>query len=292
MTPILICVSLLMLLCVWIVWDIGKSDYESNVAADKLAAEKRREEESARPQFEFKAVEAPVAPPAGIVPASTGQVFECRRAPSGIQVDGNIDTPAWAGAATIGNFLQMNTTAPARSRTEAKLLWDDQYLYFSAQMDDTDVYATIKEHNGMLWNNDVFELFFKPDSNKLGYYEFEVSPLNTTLEMYLPSRGSGGYGRWVGKHKFNLESKVQLRPGTTLNNPSDRDGGWIVQGRIPWTDFAPTGGKPAVGAEWKFTLARFDFSVNLEMPEPSTISPVKDGFHDYEKYLTLRFVGP
>ena len=83
----------------------------------------------------------------------------------------------------------------ARSATKARLLWDSDYLYFCAEMEDVDLYADVKEHNGMCWTNDVFELFFKPHEDKLGYYEFQVNAANTQLEMFLPSRGAGAAHR-------------------------------------------------------------------------------------------------
>ena len=56
-------------------------------------------------------------------------------------------------------------------------------------MQDTDLYADVTEHNGPTWQNDVFELFFKPADEKPGYYEFEVNPANTTMELFIPLRG-------------------------------------------------------------------------------------------------------
>src|SRR4029079_14736167 len=121
------------------------------------------------------------------------------RAPKPIEIDGDVSGSEWAEAELVNHFMHVQDGSPARSATQAKLLWDNQYLYFCATMDDTDVYATRTKHNDTIWYDDVFELFFKPDANKLGYYEFQVNASGTTLEMYLPSRGSGGYGRWIGK---------------------------------------------------------------------------------------------
>src|SRR5262249_59427283 len=85
------------------------------------------------------------------------------------------------------------TPPPAKTATKARLLWDDNYLYFAAEMEDSDLYADVTQRNGMTWTNDVFELFFKPVEKKLAYYELQVNAANTQLELYFPSRGSGGY---------------------------------------------------------------------------------------------------
>jgi len=80
----------------------------------------------------------------------------------------------------------------AKTATKAKLLWDREYLYFFADMEDTDLYADVTEHDGMTWDNDVFELFFKPANDKPGYYEFQVNAAGTIMDMFLPRRGAGG----------------------------------------------------------------------------------------------------
>ncbi len=220
-------------------------------------------------------------------------LYECQWAAGPIKLDGLANEEAWKSAPVIDHFYLpwMRTQArPALTSTKAKLLWDNDYLYFHADMEDHDLYADVTEHNGVTWNNDVFELFFKPSKDKLGYYEFQVNAANTSMELYLPSRGSGGYGRWKNVFKMGLESKVALRG--TLNDWKDRDEGWSVEGRIPWSGFAPTGGKPEAGAEWKFTLCRYDYSTDLEGTELSTCSPLQQlSFHQYEDYSTIRFVG-
>src|SRR5262249_29706043 len=152
------------------------------------------------------------------------------------------------------------------------LLWDRRYLYFAAEMEDADLYADVKEHNGMTWSNDVFELFFKPSADKLAYYEFQVNALNTRLELFLPSRGAGGYQRFAGDGSLGMESAVKLRG--TLNNWTDQDEGWTVEGRIPWTAFKATGGAPEPGAHWKFALCRYDYSVAFDQPELSSTAPL------------------
>jgi hypothetical protein len=214
----------------------------------------------------------------------------CRRASGPIMIDGRANEAAWKSAPVIDQFYTVSAPRrPSLTATRAKLLWDDEYLYFCADMDDADLYAEVTEQDGATWTNDVFELFFRPAADKRAYYEFEVSANNTKLDMFLPSRGSGGYARWKDRPKFGWQTAVALRG--TLNEWQDKDNGWSVEGRIPWSDFAATGGRPAVDAEWKFTLTRYDYSVDFESPELSACAPLsRPDFHRYEDYATLRFV--
>ena len=172
--------------------------------------------------------------------------------------------PAWKHAQTIDNFYLPwlgKDARPAKTKTKAKLLWDREYLYFFADMEDTDLYADVKEHDGELWYNDVFELFFKPSDNHAGYYEFQVNAAGAVLDMFLPRRGAGGYQRFKKDGDFHVDAKVHLRG--TLNNWTDKDDGWSVEGKIPWTDFLRTGGRPKQDEKWKFALCRYDYSVDF-----------------------------
>jgi uncharacterized repeat protein (TIGR03806 family) len=240
-----------------------------------------------RPQVSAEEPAAPKGPPTA---------FECRWADTPITLDGKADEEAWKHAQVIDHFYLPWTrdSRRARTATRAKLLWDREYLYFFADMEDADLFALEKEHDGQTWEDDVFELFFKPADDKPGYYEFQVNAAGTVLDMFLPRRGAGGYRRFKNDGDFHVEARVRLQG--TLNRWQDRDTGWSVEGRIPWRDFLRSGGRPAPDERWKFALCRYDYSVEFEGPELSTCAPLETkafpDFHYFEDYATLRFVGP
>ena len=215
---------------------------------------------------------------------------ECRWASGPIKLDGVLDEPAWKKAPVLSAFSVYWQGRKAKTATKARLLWDRDYLYFAADMEDADLYADVKEYNGVTWENDVFELFFKPSPRKLAYYEFQVNARNTHLELFLPSRGAGGYRRFAGRPPLGLESAVKL--DGTLNNWRDRDRGWTVEGRIAWKAFRDTGGRPAPGDRWRFVLCRYDYSAYLERTDLTSTAPLtQPDFHRYEDYGELVFVG-
>ena len=243
----------------------------------------------------------PAATPPAVAatqPAATAPAdYECRWAHGPVEIDGNPTEDAWKAAAEVSDFTLPWLGAgarPAKTATKAKLLWDREHLYFFAEMQDSDLYADVTKQDGEVWNNDAFELFFKPAADKPGYYEFEVSPANTVLDMFLPSRNSGGYPRYKADGEFDMKTAVQLRG--TLNKWADGDQGWSVEGRIPWKSFIRTGGRPQPDERWTYALCRVDFSMDFEGPELSTNAPLKikpfPDFHNYEGYAPVRFVGP
>jgi hypothetical protein len=243
-----------------------------------------------RPQFRF-ALGLIVVSAMG---ASAGSAEKgdavCRRAAGKITIDGRADEPAWKAAELIDGFRVpwRNPPSPARTKTQARLLWDDEALYFFADMEDSDLYADVVEQDGVTWDNDVFELFFKPRDDRRAYYEFQVTPKNTRFDCFIPSRGGGHVRRWMKLHEFRWETKPVLRG--TLNDESDRDEGWSVEGKIPWTDFRHTGGRPGAGDVWKFALCRYDYSVDFDEPDLSTTAPLtRVDFHQHEAYGKLTF---
>lgn len=227
--------------------------------------------------------------------APSAAPYDCRFTEHSITIDGRLDEPAWQDAAVINRFSLpwlAPDDPPATKATRARLLWDREHLYVAADMDDGDLYANVREHDGPTWNNDVFEVFLKPAVENPGYYEFHVTPNNTQFDLFLPRRGH--VERFRRGREFHITSAVAVRG--TLDRWDDRDDGWTVEMRIPWSDLMPTGGRPEPGAEWRFALCRYDFDVGSEKPELSTSAPLGSlphpDFHHFEDYAPIRFGGP
>ena len=233
-----------------------------------------------------------IAGPKDAPPAS-----ECRWTDTPIVLDGKDDDPAWKNAQVIDSFRQtwLGDKAPAlRGKTKAKLLWDRDYFYFYAEMEDRDLFADVTEHDGPIWLNDAFELFFRPGPDKPGYYEFEVNAANAVFDAFYPKVDIPNIPKHIKHGEFRIESKVHLRG--TLNKRDDVDKGWSVEGRIPWSDFLRTGGRPEPGEQWRFNLTRCNYDKGLP-DELSCTAPIKEKrlgsfFHQIEDYPALTFVGP
>lgn len=219
---------------------------------------------------------------------------DCHWATGPITIDGVADEAAWKQAPPITNFTTYWAKRRGKTPTVAKLLWDDKYLYFHCEMQDDDLYGDVKEHDGNTWENDVFELFFRPDPKKLAYYEFEVSVANTKFDMFTPSRGAGHLRRWLKTRDFNWETAVKVRGKLNIPDTStEKAEGWSVEGRYPWSDFAATGGQPAPGSVWHFALCRYDYSRSYMDAELTCTAPLtQPNFHRLEDYTPLRFVKP
>jgi mono/diheme cytochrome c family protein len=234
---------------------------------------------------------------AGTAPAANAvEPTLCRWTSSPPAIDGRGDDPAWTKAAAAPPFALPwlgEKNRPADMQTKLKLLWDRGYLYFLAEMEDRDLWADITEQDGRCWENDVFELFFKPSREHKGYYEFQVTPRGTRLDMFIPKRDGDLFEANRSKGPFFWETKISLNG--TLNERTDKDEGWTVEGRIPWTDLLRTGGRPAAGETWHYAGCRYDYVLGRE-PELSTCAPLASekqaNFHKHEDYAPILFAGP
>ncbi len=222
---------------------------------------------------------------------ATAAELECRWTAIAPVIDGRGDDAVWQGASVSERFVQhWLPGAPAsKQRTRVRLLWDREWIYFLAELDDADVTADVREHDGPMWRNDVFEIFLKPSDAHAGYYEFEVNPFGAVLDAFFPDAAIWRKPGALTDGTFHVDAKVIVRG--TLNDPTDRDAGWTVEGRIPWSDFAPTGGRPGPGEVWRLNLTRVDGTGPAQ--ELSSVAPLtQPSFHRTAEYVPLRFVGP
>ena len=214
----------------------------------------------------------------------------CKWTTTAPTLDGKLDDPSWARAAVIEHFPAFWKKADMGQGTRARFLWDDDSLYFSATMTDEELRSFGTRHNDHLWNGDVFEMFFKPSDDKPAYYEFQANPKSVVFEVAFPERGAkvGHFGDLP-----ELGMKVVAVANGTLDKPGDKDQGWTVEGRIPWSVFAPSGGRPKAGAVWKFAICRYDYGPEGTEPKLMSSAPLtQPSFHRHEDYGKLKFEGP
>ena len=71
--------------------------------------------------------------------------YNCRRAASAIRIDGRLDDAAWKRAPWTGAFVDIQGAAQPRPRfrTRVKMLWDDEYFYVAAELEEPHVWATL-----------------------------------------------------------------------------------------------------------------------------------------------------
>ncbi|HEY3269178.1 MAG TPA: carbohydrate-binding family 9-like protein [Armatimonadota bacterium] len=192
--------------------------------------------------------------------------YVCCRAEAPIAIDGRLNKPAWGAAPWTADFrdIQGDLRPNPPLRTRAKMLWDDEYLYIGAEMDEPHVWATLTEHDSVVYQDPDFEVFIDPDGDNHEYYEIEINALNTEWDLRLvkPYRDGG-----PALNEWEIPGlKTAVHVDGTLNDPSDRDRGWSVELALPWTvlgEFANRPAPPAHGDQWRINFSRVEWHVEI-----------------------------
>jgi hypothetical protein len=185
------------------------------------------------------------------------------RAVSPVVIDGRLDDAAWKNAPWTDDFVDIEGPVKPlpRFRTRVKMLWDDQFFYVAAELDEPHVWGTLKKHDAVIFQDNDFEVFIDPDGDNHGYYEFEINALNTGWDLFLqrPYRDGGpALNSW---EIAGLETATQL--DGTLNDPSDRDRGWSVELAFPWKalgEFSHKPSPPRDGDQWRVNFSRVEWA--------------------------------
>jgi len=187
------------------------------------------------------------------------------RAASKIRIDGKLDDAAWKRAPWTDWFVDIRGAGwpKPRFRTRAKMLWDDDYLYVGAQLEEPDVWGTLTQHDSVIFRDNDFEVFLNPTGDTLNYFEFEINALNTGWDLFLPKPYKKG-GKADNSWEIPGLLTAVLIDGT-LNHPGDRDRGSSVEMAFPWSAFRERSGmgRPEPGAEWRINFSRVEWQVRV-----------------------------
>jgi hypothetical protein len=193
----------------------------------------------------------------------TPKSYLCRRAATPIVIDGNLNDPAWADAPWTDDFsdIQGGSQPKPRFRTHVKMLWDDNYLYIAAELEEPHVWATLTNHDSVIFRDPDFEVFIDPKGETQPYYEFEMNALNTTWDLLLNKPYMDG-----GKPRNEWESggKTAVQVQGTINNPADMDRGWTAEIAFPWKvlgEHARHASPPQEGEQWHIDFSRVEWQI-------------------------------
>jgi hypothetical protein len=126
-----------------------------------------------------------------------------------------------------------------------------------------------------LYQEETVEVFLDPFGDLDCYFEIEVNPLNTVLDLMLRRIGRGWRKEFAWRCE-GLETFAEIVPG-----------GWKAQMSIPFAALAPE--PPAPGAVWRANFNRIDRPENADR-ELSAWSPtLRNTFHDTGRFGYLEF---
>ncbi len=150
-------------------------------------------------------------------------------------MDGFLDEPAWKQAPSVGPFQFPWYQAGEKEQTEAKIVWDDERIYFAFKCDDRHISAEQFSPNSPVSRDDCCEAFIAPvpeGPERLDYLNYEINCIGTWLNGYHAKSRNAVRGKWepggivIGRYIKG-----------TVNKDEDTDEGWVLEFSIPWTHF-------------------------------------------------------
>ncbi len=194
--------------------------------------------------------------------------YVCYRTVTPLEIDGNLAEESWKEAAWTDYFVDIE--GPLKPSplylTRVKMLWDDKYLYIGAEIQEPNLWATIRERDAVIFKDNDFEVFIDPNGSTQPYYETEINALGTVWDLLLrePYRDidTAAVNAWDIK---GLKVGVGLHG--TLNDPSDVDSGWTAEIAFPWEvlgECAYAGAPPKDGEQWRINFSRVEWKLKAE----------------------------
>jgi hypothetical protein len=209
--------------------------------------------------------------------------YEVARAGAPLNVDGRLDEAAWAKATPIRFVRNLDGTS-VKPETEARMLFDDVFLYFGFRAADENLWASMERRDDHLWKEEVVEVFIQADARHPSYIELEVNPLGTLIDIFLIDvRKPLRYESW-NSAKIRWAAHVD---GTVDGKPGDR--GWSCEIAMPLEDVVTAPNiPPKPGDRWRVNLYRIE-----RKPEELLLawSPtLKNDFHMPARFGEIVFV--
>ena len=205
------------------------------------------------------------------------------RAASRPEVDGKLTEAVWQAAPWTDLFVDIegDDRPPPRFRTRAKMLWDDEYFYVAAELEEPDIWATHTKRDAAIFRDNAFEIFIDPDGDTHAYYELQINAFGAVWDLMLIKPYRDGGPAISGWDVAGLEVGTNVEG--TINQPGDTDSRWTVEVALPWSalrEAAPGRRAPKPGEQWRVNLSRVQWQVDVmegryvKRTEPGTGRPL------------------
>lgn len=182
-----------------------------------------------------------------------------------IQIDGISSEMDWESAEWTDFFIDIegNINPLPYFDTRVKMLWDDEFIYFYTEMEEEHIWGDLTERDAVIFYNNDFEIFIKPNELQPTYAEFEVNALGTLWDLLLvrPYRRNGPvFDEWDVN-----DTQIGIHFNGTLNNPSDIDESWSLEMAIPIKPLMAIdrGNTLEAGDHWRINFSRVQWQHDI-----------------------------
>jgi hypothetical protein len=192
--------------------------------------------------------------------------YKARMAKRPIKVDGKLNEHDWKQAVLISDFEDIEGASKPKPSfsTTVKMMWDSQYLYIGAVLEEPHLWGTLKKHDDIIYRDHDFEVFIDPMGDGEQYFEIEINVLGTIMDLFMnkPYKKGGTFDmEW---NTTGIQSKV-IANGT-INNNSDIDSSWTVEMAIPFTAISRNNriASPSTTNPWRINFSRVQWTLEQD----------------------------
>lgn len=194
------------------------------------------------------------------------RVYYAIRTNSSIAIDGKAKEKEWQNAKWSDPFVDIEGDIRPKPNfsTRMKMIWDEQFLYVYAKLEETDIWGTLTTRDAIIFQDHDFEIFIDPDNDTNEYTEIEINALGTIMDLFMtkPYKKGGPMDmKWDVK---DLKSAVKIKG--TINKNNDRDKYWTVEMAIPVSSLSKSGKvyTPLIGSFWRINFSRVQWLLENE----------------------------
>ena len=216
-------------------------------------------------------------------------VYVAKKTGCAMAMDGILNEPAWEKAKPVSPFVFQWYESGEKEQTEAKILWDNDRLYFSFKCDDKHVWAEHFIHNSAVFRDDCCEAFISPvpeGKERLDYINYEINCLGSWLAGY-HAKSRGTDKRWVDCSGLEIGRFIH----GTCSNDEDADDGWVLEFSVPFRHFAEFAATypPKDGQVIFLGLNRLGGKTNMQYSQWAPSQTEKPNFHKPEDFGKVIF---
>ncbi len=193
------------------------------------------------------------------------------------ELSADADALAWQELQPV-RFADAITGAAPKQGTEVRAAWDDDELRLLFVAEDADPWATMTQRDAPLYEEETVEVFVDPVGDFESYFEIEVNPLGTVLDLVL-RKSRSGYKSDRAWDCHGLRTLVRTHAE-----------GWSVEMAIPFASV--TNSPPRAGSRWRANFCRIDRpSRDGSLPRELTAwsPPLRASFHTPERFGVIEF---
>ncbi len=141
-------------------------------------------------------------------------------------IDGVMDEPFWNDLLPVADFVQRDPVdgGVPSERTEVRIAYDDDFLYFGFQLFDSDpsaIRANILHRGGMIGFDDHVVIGLDTFQDRRNGYIFEINPLGTQDDAIFTDES-------IEREDWNWD-------GVYWSEARIHEGGWTLEVAIPFT---------------------------------------------------------